>query len=64
MLPCQTGCAAYCSGCHKSCPQWQAFQERQRVLRQDKKEYLHYYNDLTSTVTRQFRALGARRPAW
>ena len=31
MLPCQSQCPSYHSGCHKSCACWKAFQERQRL---------------------------------
>ena len=40
MLPCQTGCPSYQEGCHKTCPQWRLFQEKQRAQRQAKKQYL------------------------
>ena len=40
MLPCQSQCPSYHSGCHKSCACWKAFQERQRLQRQAKKKYL------------------------
>ena len=33
MLPCQSQCPSYHSGCHKSCACWKAFQERQRLQR-------------------------------
>ena len=36
MLPCQTGCPSYREGCHKTCPQWRLFQEKQRAQRQAK----------------------------
>ena len=38
MLPCQTGCPSYREGCHKTCPQWRLFQEKQRAQRQAKKQ--------------------------
>ena len=37
MLPCQSQCPSYHSGCHKSCACWKAFQERQRLQRQAKR---------------------------
>ncbi|MEQ2457224.1 hypothetical protein [Flavonifractor hominis] len=60
MLPCQNGCSAYCSGCHKNCGQWREFQARQAIQRQAKKNYLRYYNELCAAVTRQFRMLSPR----
>ena len=48
-------------GCHKDCPRWAAYQAKQNVQRQKKKDYLNYYNELCATVTRQFSALCVRR---
>ena len=62
MLPCQTGCPSYREGCHKTCPQWRLFQEKQRAQRQAKKQYLH--NALCAQVVRQCRAIEYRRIAW
>lgn len=50
MLPCQTGCPSYREGCHKTCPQWRLFQEKQRAQRQAKKQYLQFYNALCAQV--------------
>lgn len=58
MLPCQTSCPNHREGCHKDCPSWKEFQRRQQIQRQQKKDYLKFYNDLCSTVARQFSALG------
>ena len=64
MLPCQTGCPSYREGCHKTCPQWRLFQEKQRAQRQAKKQYLQFYNALCAQVVRQCRAIEYRRIAW
>ena len=61
MLPCQANCPDHAPGCHKSCPHWAAYQEKQNVLRQKKKDYLNYYNELCATLTRLFSALCVRR---
>lgn len=57
MLPCRSGCTAYCDGCHKSCARWQEFQARQREQRQAKKDYLAHYNEVCACMTRQLRAI-------
>ena len=49
MLPCQANCPDHAPGCHKSCPHWAAYQEKQNVQRQKKKDYLNYYNELCAT---------------
>ena len=64
MLPCQTGCPSYREGCHKTCAQWQLFQEKQRVQRQAKKQYLQFHNALCAQVVRQCRAIQCRRVTW
>ena len=64
MLPCQNQCASYHEGCHKTCAQWQLFQEKQQAQRQAKKQYLQFYNDLCAQVVRQCRAIEYRRMAW
>lgn len=64
MLPCQTGCPSYREGCHKTCPQWRLFQEKQRAQRQANKQYLQFYNALCAQVVRQCRAIEYRRIAW
>ena len=64
MLPCQDTCPSYREGCHKSCPHWKEFQARQRLERRAKKEYLAFYNQLCTAVTRQFAALSPRRCNW
>ena len=51
-------------GCHKTCPQWRLFQEKQRAQRQAKKQYLQFYNALCAQVVRQCRAIEYRRIAW
>ena len=35
MLPCRPGCPSYQEGCHKTCAQWQLFQEEQRAQRRN-----------------------------
>ena len=62
MRPCQQGCPNHREGCHKSCPDWKAFQARQKAQRQRKKDYLSYYNEVCSTMIRQFKSLSVRRP--
>ena len=64
MLPCQSQCPSYPSGCHKSCACWKAFQERQRLQRQAKKKYLKFYGALCAQSLRQLTAGQSRRPAW
>ena len=64
MLPGQTGCPSYREGCHKTCPQWRLFQEKQRAQRQAKKQYLQFYNALCAQVVRQCRAIEYGRIAW
>ena len=64
MLPCQSSCPAYCPGCHKTCARWKRFQQEQREERQAKKQYLRFYMTLCDHVTRQYRAMQVRRPAW
>ncbi|MFR6624807.1 MAG: hypothetical protein ACLURW_00435 [Flavonifractor plautii] len=59
MLPCQSQCPSYHSGCHKSCACWKAFQERQA-----KKKYLKFYGALCAQSLRQLTAGQSRRPAW
>ena len=56
MLPCQTSCPRYCAGCHKTCAQWRAFQEDQRLQREAKKAYLKYYGELCAQTLRQLRS--------
>ena len=64
MLPCQAQCSQYCPGCHKQCPHWRQYLDRQKEVRAAKRAYLRYYTDLCGTVTRQLRACAARYPAW
>lgn len=64
MLPCQSDCRSYQPGCHKTCQHWKAFQEKQRIQRRAKKEYMRFYNDLCTAVTRQLSAMAPRRSAW
>lgn len=54
MIPCQPTCSQYCEGCHKHCAKWKVFQAKNKRERQKKKAYLHYYNQLSSTILRQF----------
>ena len=54
MIPCQSTCGRYCEGCHKNCAKWKLLQARNKRERQKKKDYLHYYNQVNSTVLRQF----------
>ena len=58
MLPCQTACPNHQEGCHKECVRWKEFQVQQEIQRRKKKDYLKFYNELCSTVARQFPALG------
>lgn len=53
MLPCQTKCASYCAGCHKTCFKWNLLSRANRIDQQRKKAYLSYYNQRCSTVIRQ-----------
>ena len=64
MLPCESQCPSYHSGCHKSCACWKAFQERQRLQRQAKKKYLKFYGALCAQSLGQLTAGQSRRPAW
>jgi len=64
MLPCQSSCPHYQSGCHKTCPYWKEFQQRRACQQMEKTAYLQYYNELCAVRTRQFRALSAVRNAW
>ena len=64
MLPCRPGCQSYQEGCHKTCAQWQLFQEEQRTQRQAKKAYLQFHNALCAQVVRQCRAIQCRRLSW
>ena len=64
MLPCRPGCPSYQEGCHKTCAQWQLFQEELRVQRQAKKQYLQFHNALCAQVVRQCRAIQCRRVTW
>lgn len=64
MLPCQNSCSSFTCGCHKTCQRWKTFQEQQAAQRQVKKVYLQFYNELCSTVSRQFSSMSARRPVW
>ncbi|HJA63639.1 MAG TPA: hypothetical protein H9719_05825 [Candidatus Intestinimonas stercoravium] len=63
MLPCQSACPDYQHGCHKTCPRWADFQALQRSQRQAKKDYLRFYNELCTQVSRQLCGLAPRRPA-
>ena len=64
MLPCQTKCPNFYSGCHKSCDAWAAFQRRQAQERQAQKQYLKFYDALCAQVARQYQAMQSRRPVW
>ena len=59
MIPCGQTCSSYCEGCHKTCARWAEFQQQKSRERQAKKDYLSYYNELCSSVARQFRSIGA-----
>ena len=63
MLPCQTRCASYQPGCHKTCARWRRFQAEQRTQREAKKRYLRYHTERCSQIVRQFQALQVRSPA-
>lgn len=64
MLPCQSTCPHYVSGCHKVCTQWSEFQTKERERRAAQKAYLQYYIPQCDQVTRQFRSLQIKRLAW
>lgn len=64
MLPCQSGCASYCEGCHKTCAHWRLFQEEQRRQREAKKRYLEFYSPRCVQTARQLLRLRLSRPAW
>ena len=64
MLPCQAACPAYQTGCHKTCPRWRLFQEKQRTERAAKKQYLQFHSLRCAQVTRQLLSLQVRHPAW
>lgn len=64
MLPCQSTCPLYHSGCHKSCACWQDFQEKQNAQREAKKRYLRFYMEQCAQVARQYAAMQTRRPSW
>ena len=64
MLPCQTRCASYQPGCHKTCARWRRFQAEQRTQREAKKRYLQYHTVRCAQTARQLIGLQARRPAW
>ena len=57
MIPCTSTCHRYREGCHKTCAKWRLLQAKNRLERQRKKDYLQYYNQVNSTVLRQFRSL-------
>ncbi len=60
MIPCRSGCANYCDGCHKTCAHWKELQEKNKAERLEKKAYLEYYNQICSTVLRQYYAAQPR----
>lgn len=60
MLPCQNTCSHYCEGCHKNCAQWKAYQAQQKRQREEKQAYLKHYQEIYSTVARQYSALRVR----
>ena len=64
MLPCQSTCAAYCEGCHKTCARWRRFQEEQQRQREAKKRYLELHSPRCTQTARQLLNLHLRRPAW
>ena len=64
MLPCQTACAAYCAGCHKTCAHWRRFQEEQQRRREAKKRYLEFHGPRCTQTARQLLNLRLRHPAW
>ena len=53
MIPCKSGCAEYCEGCHKTCARWRAIQAENRARRCAVKEYLNRCDRVSSTVIRQ-----------
>ena len=64
MLPCQSACTLFHTGCHKTCPAWRVYQEDQRLEREKIKSYLQYHNHRCRQVTRQLLQMQARRLAW
>ena len=62
MLPCQTRCASYQPGCHKTCARWRRFQAEQRTQREAKKRYLRYHTERCPQIARHFQALQVRSP--
>ena len=64
MLPCQSSCAAYCCGCHKTCERWRLLQEEQKAQRAAKKRYLQYYNPRCAQTIQQLLSIQAKRPVW
>ena len=64
MLPCQSHCAAYHSGCHKNCRRWQSFQEEQRLEREAKKRYLQYHSSRCTQALRQLLRIQVRQTPW
>lgn len=64
MLPCQSQCADYHIGCHKTCDQWRLFQEQQRIQRAEKKRYLREHSPRCALTVRQLLSIQARYPVW
>ena len=64
MLPCQSTCAAYCEGCHKTCARWRRSQEEQQRQREAKKRYLEYHSPRCTQTARQLLRLHMSRSAW
>ncbi len=64
MIPCRKFCADYYEGCHKNCERWKDFLEKSSKEREEKKAYLHTYNELCSTIVRQCRANSLHYSHW
>ncbi|MDO5142459.1 MAG: hypothetical protein Q4D31_05510 [Eubacteriales bacterium] len=64
MLPCQSTCAAYRAGCHKTCAHWEQYQIEQRADRAAKKRYLLYHSQRCAQTIHQLRGMQCRYPVW
>lgn len=54
MIPCRATCSHYTEGCHKTCPQWKAYQENFQSQRREKMQWLKSQNEVCTTVLRQY----------
>ena len=62
MLPCQSTCTRFHTGCHKTCSAWRTYLEEQSLERKKKKHYLEYHNHRCQQMTRQLLQLQVRHP--